>query len=252
MRRFWNPVLARAYTVPGRDSQIICGGRMAQPNNLQDPNFLESLRADVGAEAAPAFQWILDHARAIAGVVVTVVVVVAIVGAWKWYSAKQLAQAQFDLGMAVVTKKGEDRLKTLEALSVSAPSEMTGAIWLESALTAREMENDAQAATFWEKAAGHMSGPLASIARLASASALLDAGKAGEALAVLERLSTTVEKPLVPLVQLQFATAAESAEDFERAASAYDLLARETFDSADVAFYKEQAEKMRTKGMAGK
>ncbi len=236
-----------------RDNQRIFGGYMAQPGNLQDPKFLESLRADVGSEATPLFQWFLDHARAIAGVVVAVVVIIAALGIWKWHSAKQREQAHFDLGLAIVTQKGEERLKTLEALSKSAPDSMAGAIFLESALTAQEMEKDAQAAGLWDNAAQRMTGPLSSIARLAAAGALLDAGKEADAVAMLERLSTTVEKPLIPLVRLQFAAAAERAGDFERAATAYELLAKETFESgADANFYRAQAERMRAKIPGGK
>lgn len=225
---------------------------MAQPGNLQDPNFLESLRADVGVEAAPAFQWILDHARAIAGTVVTIVLVVAIVGGWKWYNAKQLAQAQFDVGLTVVTKKGAERLKALEELRASAPAEMSGAILLESALTAEEMEDAVQAAALWENAAENTSGPISSVARLAAANSLLAAGQNEQAVAALERLATTVESPLVPLVRLQFATAAEKTGDFERAATAYAQLAKEASDASDADFYDAQARRMRTKSTVGK
>ena len=225
---------------------------MAQPGNLQDPNFLETLRADVGTEATPVFQWILDHARAIAGVVVAVIIIVAILGGWKGYSGKQLAQARFDMGLAVVTKKGEDRLKALETLRTSAPSEMGGALLVESALTAEEMDDDSRAAALWENAAENMTGPLSSVARLAAAGSLLSADKGGDAVSMLERLATTVEKPLVPLVRLQFAAAAEKAGDFERAATAYEQLAKETPDAPDANFYAAQAERMRGKATANK
>lgn len=213
---------------------------MAEPEK-KSPNFLETLQADVGAEAAPAFQWLLDHARLIATAVVAVVAVAIIVGGWRWHAERKIARAHLDMGLALVNQKGAARLQALEQLKKEAPARLSGVFSIEGALGAAEIQDEETAALLWQEAAQDISGPFSTLSSLAAANAMSEAGRNQEALALLEKLATTADSALVPLVRAHFAHAAERCGEHERAAAAYAQLAGEARSAEEKDFYKALA-----------
>lgn len=216
-----------------------------QHTNLPPNTLLGSLQGEVGTEAAPMLQFVLDHVRTIATVVGLLVLVVVIAGGWRWYARHSFQAAQGDLGRILVTTQGADRLAALEAFVAGAPSSVRNAVLLEEAAVAMELGDNDRAAKAYAGLAGDEGG-IGIVAALSQAGALLVSGKAEEALVVLDRAEAAAPEVSRNLVRMQVAVAAEAAGKLDRALVACEgILASGNVAEADYLRFKVQDLKAR-------
>lgn len=204
---------------------------------------LGTVKAEVSPEAAPLWDFVLRHARAIAAGVLGVIVVVMLVAAWQWQRERAAAAARDDLGRISATVDPAARLADLEAFAAGAPSAVARAVQLELAQAAAQGEN-------WEKAAdayrsliqGEPDSPLALAARFNLADLLLRQGRAAEAVSELETLLSLAPAEFRPYLNEQIGEAAEAAGQKDKAVSAYKAAIEALADTtpAEAAYYQNR------------
>lgn len=216
-----------------------------QHTNLPSNTLLGSLQGEVGTEAAPMLQFVLDHVRIIAGAVGLLVLVVVIAGGWRMYTRNTLESAQTELGRIIVTMQGKDRLDALAVFADKSPSSLKDAVRLEEAATAMELGDYQRAATAYAALSGD-DGGAGVVAAISQAGALVVSGKAAEALAVLEKAEAAAPEAARNLVRMQLAVAAEAAGQPARALAACEaVLASGNTAESDYLRFKVQDLKAR-------
>ncbi|MDO5483372.1 MAG: hypothetical protein Q4F27_00535 [Desulfovibrionaceae bacterium] len=202
-----------------------------QKNQGEAPNpLLRDLQAEVSSESAPLLQFMLRHAGLIAGGVILFLLVLACTGLWRWYDGNRNDEARQELARISLTMQGQERTAALEALAGKAPAAVRVPVLLAWAQSALENNAPAAAATAYAAvAAEDAGGSLGLAAGLGQAGSLLKAGKAGEALSLLQGLEARLPEgsPRLELRQL-VAEAALAAGQQELAARTYLGLAGES------------------------
>ena len=100
------------------------------------PNFSAEMQAEVSPEAAPLWNFVLNHARKIAAGVVLVVLVILAVAGWQWYREEQVADARHALGRIISIQDPARRVSALEGFLKDAPAAVNTAACLELAAAA--------------------------------------------------------------------------------------------------------------------
>jgi hypothetical protein len=189
------------------------------------PGILGELQAEVSVEAAPLLQFIARHAATIMVLLGLAAAAVVGVGAWQWYASKRDEEAQTNLARLLLQQKGAARVSALESFAATAPDSVRLAALMELGLAALAEKDAAKAsAAFARIAALDKDKPLGAFAALSEAQTLMQAGKAAEALAVLEPLENTVPEYLRAQVRSLIALNARQAGKTDRAIKAYEVL----------------------------
>lgn len=206
-----------------------------------DPTLLGDLKAEVSAESAPLLQFIVTNSKAIAAVVLLLLIALAGTGIWRWHASSRAEDALDTLAKTMLTTSGTDRVAALEALAESSPAEFRYSALTALARSAVEAGELDRAAAAYGKAAQLEKGrPMGLAAELAQAGVLLRAGKGEEALTLLQSLESDLPEEsrleMLPLV----ADAAELAGKKDVAAAAYDSLGK-AYPGEDGSFYRARA-----------
>ena len=206
-----------------------------------NPTLLGDLRAEVSAESAPLLQFIVTNSKAIASVVLLLLIALAGTGIWRWPASSKAEEALDTLAKTTLTTSGAERVAALEALAESSPAEFRYSVLSALARSAAEAGDLDRAAAAYGKAAQLEKGqPMGLAAELAQAGVLLRAGKGEEALKLLQSLESGMSEEsrleLLPLV----ADAAEMAGKKDVAADAYGRLGK-AYPGEDGSFYRARA-----------
>ena len=194
----------------------------------EDSPLLRDLQAEVSSESAPMLQFMLRHAGTIASIVVLFVLVLAGTGIWRWYSTSKNDEARQSLARIVLQTSGPAQVKELAALAEKAPSDVKFSAYLALGQSAMSNGDNATAADAFAKAAKESEGPLARIAGMNEAGAMLKAGKYADALAQLQKLQAALPGEVTaPQLKQMMAEAAVAAGQTEQAARVYLALSRE-------------------------
>ena len=194
----------------------------------EDSPLLRDLQAEVSSESAPMLQFMLRHAGTIASIVVLFVLVLAGTGIWRWYSTSKNDAARQSLARIVLQTSGPAQVKELAALAEKAPSDVKFSAYLALGQSAMSNGDNATAADAFAKAAKESEGPLALIAGMNEAGAMLKAGKYADALALLQKLQAALPGEVTaPQLKQMMAEAAVAAGQTEQAARIYLALSRE-------------------------
>ena len=194
----------------------------------EDSPLLRDLQAEVSSESAPMLQFMLRHAGTIASIVVLFVLVLAGTGIWRWYSTSKNDEARQSLARIVLQTSGPAQVKEHAALAEKAPSDVKFSAYLALGQSAMSNGDNATAADAFGKAAKESEGPLALIAGMNEAGAMLKAGKYADALALLQKLQAALPGEVTaPQLKQMMAEAAVAAGQTEQAARIYLALSRE-------------------------
>lgn len=183
---------------------------------------LENLQAEVAPEASGALQFLTKNAKKIALFLVAAVIVVSASALYSWNAAKNLRAEQSALGRIIVTTTGEARLAALQEMQKTASSDMQVAVLLEVANNAAALQNHAVAVSAWEEIVAKSAEK--QFARLGYAVALQNAGKAKEAVAVLDSSLASANKLEKPVILRALAEAAVEAGDKEKAVASFEAM----------------------------
>ena len=194
----------------------------------EDSPLLRELQAEVSSESAPMLEFMLRHAGTIAAIVVLFVLVLAGTGIWRWYTSSKNDEARQALARVVLQTSGPEQAKELAALAEKVPADVRFSTYLALGQSAMSNGDHAAAADAFAKAAQASEGPIALVAGMNEAGAMLKAGKYAEALALLQKLQSSLPGEVnAPQLKQMTAEAAVAAGQTEQAARIYLALSRE-------------------------
>ena len=207
------------------------------------PNFSAEMQAEVSPEAAPLWNFVLNHARKIAAGVVVVVIVILSVAGWQWYREEQVSDARMALGRIISIQDPARRVSALEGFLKDAPSAVHIAANLELASAAMATGNwDKAAAAYAAVADQDGDTPLAFAARLNHAQVLMHKGDFAAARDEFKKLAASAPADVAPVLHQQTAEAAVAAGDKAGAIAAYEaaVAALPPTDQESAAFFRSR------------
>jgi predicted negative regulator of RcsB-dependent stress response len=207
------------------------------------PKFSADMQAEVSPEAAPLWNFVVNHAPKIAAGVVAIVIIILAVAAVQWYREKQIADARSSLGRIISQQDPARRTAALESFLSSAPSSLEVSALLELAVSATEVQDWDKAAAAYEKAANlEGSSPLAFTARMNHAQILMRKGSCSAAYTEFLSLAGEAPSDVQPVLQQYAGEAAEAAGDKAGAVSCYEaaLAALPPSDADSSAFFRSR------------
>ncbi len=208
-------------------------------------NLLDKVSAEVAPEVSPLLNLLLKYSRLLVFLLVAVVVIGIGWGGYAWYSGRQLAAATLELGelQALPAAEGLEKLKTFAA---GAPSGLKSAANLALAQAALYASDYATAASAWEAVAARETGPMAQVARIGKAQALVMAGKDAEALAVLQAVAPETDA-MRAFVDELLVDLAEKTGNIELAVKASRSLAENPALAENSAYWMQKAASLQTR-----
>ncbi len=187
---------------------------------------LNEIQTEVSKEAEPFLQFLTTHALKIMMVLALLVVIVIGYGAYNWHHTSTLEEAQAQLGSIMLEKKGDERLTALEDFLKTAPKQLEITTLLniaDSSMQDSSYEKAAQA--YGRIVALEKDSALALLSGLNQGQALMLAGKAKEALPILEQLANTVPTEQKLLIQESVVEAALQSNDIAKAKATLEAMA---------------------------
>lgn len=218
------------------------------PAGVNIPRFSAEMQAEISPEAAPLWNFVVNHAPKIAAGVVALVVAILAVAGWQWYRESSRADAAAELGRLISIQDPARRTAALEAFVAEAPSSLEVAANLELASAAAENKDWEKAAAAYEKvAAEEGDSPLAFAARLNRAQLLMHQGAYAAARTEFRSLAAEAPADVVPVIYQQAAEAAEAAGDKAGAAADYEaaVSALPPTDAEAAAFFRARIARLK-------
>ncbi len=202
------------------------------PQSQQGP-LLNEIQTEVSKEAEPFLQFLTNNALKIMGILALFVLFVAGYGAYNWHQNNTLEEAQAQLSGIVLEKKGEERIAALEAFIQTAPAALHVTALLNMADSAMQDENYAQAATAYGNiVALEKDSAMGLLSALNQGQALISAGKAKEALPILEALANKVPVGQKLIIQQSIVEAAVQSQEIDKAKETLEAMASSSDTSA--------------------
>lgn len=183
------------------------------------------ISAEISREAAPLWNFVLNNAKALAGMVVALILIIIGYAGWQWRQESNLEKNQYALGRFSVMQDTPAKVAELNRFAAAAPKGILVAANLELARSAIAIQDWGQAAEAYKAILNsEKDSPTLAVTKANYASVLLQQGNATEALAQIEAALPDADNDL-QLIYLQLiAEAAEAANNIERAISAYEEL----------------------------
>lgn len=222
---------------------------MNSKNNqdLANSGFLRDIQSEVSDENAPLLRFITRNAGAIAGGVITLLLILGGWAGWNWYHAGKQKEATDELARINMQLKGEEKDKALAALAEKAPAGVKLFIYLNLGKSALENNNPDLAAEAYAKASS-LGGDtaLGLAAALGKASILLLQGNNGQALDLLRDVDAKLpESARSPQLRAMLAEAALKNGDIGLAQKTYREMA-EKLNSPEGDYFRSRAEAIST------
>ena len=208
---------------------------------------LEQIKKAVPDTSQRLFDFLVANLKPIAIGCCALLVAVAIyegVGQWQASKANKAADA---LGVILIEKtEAKARVQALEDFLKDAPSSLKPTVQLELAAAAMIDKQFDKAAAAWTELEGSSSPDVKAIAGIGHAKSLLLAGKAQEALTLLEGLKAKAPEAYKDAITRQIAVAAEQAGNAQTATAAYTELAGKA-EGAGKPYFEFKANQLKPK-----
>lgn len=219
-----------------------------------DQSLFDKMSSEVTPEVSPLLRFLADNGRRILIVLGVCVLAGAGYGVYAWQARGQVQQAQNDLGQIMVITDSAARLAKLNAFLPKAPADMKAAVTMSIAMTAAEAKQYGEAAKAWGDVAKDVTDPLYVTALVGRAENLAMAGKAAEALAVLEGANLPSDSAAHPLINSLMVDIAEQTGDTAKAIAACEkLVSGSGLNNPEEAdFWRQKAANLRLKGQEAK
>ncbi|MCL1940084.1 MAG: tetratricopeptide repeat protein [Desulfovibrionaceae bacterium] len=194
---------------------------------------VDSLQAEVAAEASPLMLFLVEHARKIA--LALVLFILAIGGYWFYasHTHKVAVEDAQRLGTILIISDPAMRLERLEAFIPSAPSSVKHEAWFALANAAGQVQDYPKAYKAWETIRG-FDPALKGAASLGMANALAQQGKYADALSLLNAALPDLKGPEAINANMRIILLAEVLGDYARAIAACDAILTTPEAAADV------------------
>ena len=216
-------------------------GPGARPEN---DKLLSELQSEVSVEAAPLLQFIVRHMGIIVMVLVLFIAALAGTAGYNWYTERSRVQAQQELSRVVMSTQGAERIKALQSFVTGAPASIKTAALLALADAAMAQQDFMQAAqAYGQMASTDKDGALGLLAALNQAQALMQAGKAKEALPQLEALVNITPEAQRNVVRQVMVEAAVQAGEAAKAKEVLESMASAS-GGAEADFYRFRAQSL--------
>lgn len=217
-------------------------------NYSTDPSLLQKMSSEVAPEISPLMRLLLDNARRIIVILAVCVLGAAGYGIYTWHAAKQVAEAQNELGKILVIEDTTARMAKLKTFLTSAPAGIKPAVTLAIARTAMLGNDYAEAEKAWSELAGDTKDPLYVTAVIGKAESMAAQNKDSEALAVLETMALPADSAASLLVSSLIVNFAEKSGNLEKAVAACEKVASSAMVTPDEAeFWRQKAAYLRGK-----
>lgn len=212
----------------------------------QGTSLLRDIEGEVSAESAPLLEFITRHASFLAGIVLSLLLILGGMAIWNWYHGGKQKEAREELARINMELKGADREKALDKLAQNAPDSTKLFIYMSLAQSAQENGNPVLAADAYAKAAKlDGDGALGLTAALGSVGSLLMQSEYVQALALLQELEAKLpESRKSPQLRQMLAEAAAHAGKPELAISTYESLAND-IKTPEAAYFRARAEALK-------
>jgi predicted negative regulator of RcsB-dependent stress response len=198
-------------------------------SKIPPTGMLGEIQSEVSAEASPFLKFIITNFRIIIAVVAILLIAIIGAGIYQWHAASTRRAVEMELG-AILSSPAPitERISRLEAFIAKKPDNFRQGAWMELAILANDNKDYAKAAyAFGQAASIDPQKPLGVICAINQSDMLLRAGKADEALAVLQNMEKTTPKGMQAIIQESLAVAAELAGNKDAAVKAYGRLMSE-------------------------
>ncbi|MFP4257629.1 MAG: tetratricopeptide repeat protein [Desulfovermiculus sp.] len=195
-------------------------------DSRQDQN-PESKTAQTSAPPASGWtRFVTDNIKTIGLVLAAIIVIAALFSGYSYYKDRTLRNAQQSVDRIMTEEQGKARIEALQEILSQAPKEMQTGLRLQLARLCMQEELFTQAASHWEHIRKDSTDQdLQIIAVLGQASALAGQDKNSQALDLLQDNASQASKHYLHSINLQIATIAEKAENWETALAAYQKVA---------------------------
>jgi hypothetical protein len=208
---------------------------------------LEQIKKVVPDTSQRLFHFLVENMKPIAvgcGAIVLAAAVYAGVDAWQTRSA---AKAADKLGVILIEKLDpKARVQALDDFLKDSPSRLRPTVLLELAGSAMLDKQYDKANTAWAELEGSPSLDMKIIATIGHAKSLLMAGKAQEALTLLEAIKAKAPESYEMTLTRQIAVAAEQAGNVQTAQTAYATLAEKDAGPSK-AYFEYKANQLKAK-----
>lgn len=186
----------------------------------QQATILESIQSEVSAETSPLLDFLIRHSKWIFGGLITLIALIIAVGAWNYYSGKQVKNAEEALGKIIVMKENSDKLAALQSYLESADKNMKNPALFALMNSATKQGDTEKAIQAWHEIAASNDGAIKTIAVIAEARNLADSGKHDDAIRLLESLLPNATTDMSVVANGLIVELAEAAQNWDRAIAA--------------------------------
>lgn len=212
------------------------------------PKFSAEMQAEVSPEAAPLWNFVTKHIRYIAGIIVSVVVIITIIAGWQWYREKQLAETRINLGRIIAMQNPEHRFSELQRFLGTVPSQLELSVLLELSSTAVSLGKWDAALEYYQKISQKTTlAPLNFSARMNHAQIQMHKGDFSSARNEFHEIVQSAPNEIKSLIYQLAAEAAEMLHDKAGAITDYEaaVAALPPTDNQSNAFFHARIEKLK-------
>lgn len=216
--------------------------------NPKDQGIIGSIESEVSTEASPMLMFIVNNAKAIVGLVVVLGVLIAGFGVYGWKEEGALKEAREELARVSSLGTPEERVAGLEKYLETASEKVRPAVYLSLIEAASETANHEKLVSYWEALAETGGPEIRVTAAMGRSRALVEQGKAVEALGVLEaQLGETTSGRGLILLNAEVVAVAEELGNLQRAADACAAIVSNSQSQQEQALWRQRGADFRLK-----